>query len=149
MMFTDDTVQDEWEVLCAKWVVYTHLASRVSKAIFRADGAGCFRSVLQRAVQPMWFFWTGIVEKVNRISPAGAGKSSLDGMFARVGELLHMAVDMGHSYFDAATMFGCNGCWWRFGRHKIYGIPSRSLDALLRAFPEGCTHVCPSHPAAR
>ena len=83
-MVSDDTIQDEWEVMCAKADIYAnHLDQRISKVWFQADGAGCFSSQLNRVAQPLWSWWTGIVEKRYKISPHGGGKTALDGMFAK------------------------------------------------------------------
>ena len=40
----------------------------------------------------------------NRITPAGAGKSSLDGMFGRTNVVLAKAMDGGISYYDSSTI---------------------------------------------
>jgi hypothetical protein len=83
-MVSDDSVQDEWEVMCAKSDIYTkHLPKHIEKVWFQSDGAGCFSSQLNRIVQPLWSWWTGIVEERYRLSPRGGGKTSLDGMFAK------------------------------------------------------------------
>lgn len=105
MMFTDDSLQDEIEVICAKALLYTQfLPSWIDKVHFRADGAGCFSSKLHRAIQPFWKAWTGIDEIVCRISPAGAGKSELDGMFGRVSKISSSACDAGHSYSNSKEL---------------------------------------------
>jgi hypothetical protein len=53
MMVTDDCLQDDWEVACAKSIVYKeYLPKRTKKVHFVSDGAGCFKSQLQRALQP-------------------------------------------------------------------------------------------------
>ena len=41
---------------------------------------------------------------VYRVSPAGAGKSNLDGMFGQLKNLLDDAVNAGASYWDAPTI---------------------------------------------
>jgi hypothetical protein len=104
MMITDDTLQDDWEVACAKhWVIKNCLSENIKKFHFIADGAGCFKSVLHRAIQPLWALWTGVEEKSFRITPAGDGKSPLDGMFGRLGCCLSSSADTGNSYYDADT----------------------------------------------
>ena len=102
MMITDDTLQDDWEVACAKhWVTKNCLSENIKKFHFISDGAGCFKSVLHRAIQPLWKLWTGVEEKSFRITPAGDGKSPLDGMFGRLGCCLSSSADTGSSYYDA------------------------------------------------
>jgi hypothetical protein len=84
MMVTDDSLQDEWSVMCAKAEIYrNHLPSFIEKVWFQSDGAGCFSSMMNRVVQPYWQTWVGVTEKRFRISPRGGGKSQLDGMFAK------------------------------------------------------------------
>jgi hypothetical protein len=105
MMVTDDGLQDEWEVACAKKVVYTdYLPDHVKKVHFVSDGAGCFKSQFHRAFSPFWKCWTGIDEVSIRITPAGDGKSCLDGMFGRMNVVLKSAVDQGRSYYNSATI---------------------------------------------
>ena len=66
MMFTDDTKQDDHSVACAKAEIYQHhLPQHVSKVIFRADGAGCFKSSYHRGIQAHWGTWTGIERLLN------------------------------------------------------------------------------------
>jgi hypothetical protein len=105
MMFTDDGLQDDWQIACAKHTIYTdHLPSHIKKVLFTSDGAGCFKSKLHRAIQPFWKHWTGVDEIELRITPAGDGKSCLDGMFGRLTYVLHGSVDRGNSYFDAESI---------------------------------------------
>ena len=105
MMVTNDGRQDAWAVQCAKSYIYeTMLPKRIKKAIFVADGAGCFKNILHRASQGFWQTWTGIEEIIFRLTPAGDGKSCLDGMFGRMSQLLSSSVDNGASYFNAETM---------------------------------------------
>jgi hypothetical protein len=105
MMITDDCLQDDWEVACVKNVVYKeYLPKHVKKVHFVSDGAGCFKSMLHRAMQPFWKLWTGVDEISYRITPAGDGKSALDGMFGRLNTVLRSAVDQGSSYFNSATI---------------------------------------------
>ena len=81
---TDDTLQDEWSVMCAKSEVYSkHIPARCLNVWFLSDGAGCFSSQMNRMVQPLWESWTGIFEQRYMISPCGGDNSSLDGMFAK------------------------------------------------------------------
>jgi hypothetical protein len=105
MMVTDDCLQDDWEVACAKSVVYKeYLSERIKKVHFVSDGASCFKSQLQRALQPFWKIWTGVDEIVYRLTPAGDGKSALDGMFGRLNTVLSAAVNMGASYWNSQTI---------------------------------------------
>jgi hypothetical protein len=105
MMITDDCLQDDWEVACAKSVLYKeYLPAHVTKVHFVSDGAGCFKSMLHRALQPFWKLWTGIDEVTYRITPAGDGKSALDGMFGRLNTVLRSTVDEGQSYYNSATI---------------------------------------------
>jgi hypothetical protein len=84
MMVTDDSLQDEWSVMCAKAEIYrNHLPSSIENVWFQSDGAGCFSSMMNRVVQSYWQTWVGVTEKRFRISPRGGGKSQLDGMFAK------------------------------------------------------------------
>jgi hypothetical protein len=107
MMVTDDCLQDDWEVACAKSVVYKdYLPAHVKRAHFVSDGAGCFKSSLHRALQPFWKVWTGVDEVTYRITPAGNGKSALDGMFGRLNTVLRSAVDGGLSYWNSETIAG-------------------------------------------
>jgi hypothetical protein len=99
LMVTDDTLQDEWEVVCAKRYIYENeLPIHIKQVPFRADGAGSFRSKLHRSIQPYWFAWTGIVESSYTLTPAGDGKTGLDGTFGRTGEALKTSCDKGNSY---------------------------------------------------
>ena len=83
-MVSDDTLQDEWAVMCAKADIYAnHLGEHIEKVWFQADGAGCFSSQLNRIAQPLWQWWFSVSEEHYRISPRGGGKTSLDGMFAK------------------------------------------------------------------
>jgi hypothetical protein len=105
MMLTDDSLQDEWAVTCAKAYVYQYeLPAHITKAHFVSDGAGCFKSKLHRCLQPFWKHWTGIDEISLRVTPAGDGKSSLDGMFGRTNSVLHSSADSGNSYYNADTI---------------------------------------------
>ena len=102
MMGTDDSKQDYHAVACAKTFLYEKcLPSHIKKARFCSDGAGCFKSKHHRGFQPFWKHWTGIDEVSLQITPAGDGKTSLDGMFGRVNQLLKQAVANGHSYWHA------------------------------------------------
>jgi predicted lactoylglutathione lyase len=105
MMLTDDSLQDEWAVACAKAYVYQYeLPAHITKAHFVSDGAGCFKSKLHRCIQPFWKHWTGIDEISLRVTPAGDGKSSLDGVFGRTNTVLHSSVDAGSSHYNADTI---------------------------------------------
>jgi hypothetical protein len=57
--------------------------------------------------QPFWKHWAGVDEIELRITPAGNGKSQLDGSFGRLNFVLHGAVDQGQSYYDAPTILNC------------------------------------------
>jgi hypothetical protein len=104
-MVTDDCLTDAWEVVCAKTTLYDEfLPDHVKKVRFWSDGAGCFKSKLHRVFQPFWKHWTGVDEIELRITPAGNGKSQLDGRFGRLNFVLQGAVDEGHSYYDAPTI---------------------------------------------
>ena len=105
MMVTDDCLQDDWEVACAKSIVYKeYLSEHTKKVHFVSDGAGCFKSQLQRALQPFWKIWTGVDEIVYRLTPAGDGKSVVDGMFGRLNTVLSSALNMGASYWNFQTI---------------------------------------------
>ena len=68
--------------------------------IFVADGAGCFKLKLHRAIQGFWKYWTGIEEIKNRVTPTGDGKTCLDGIFGRMNKILSNAVDNGASFYN-------------------------------------------------
>ena len=105
MMLTDDILQDEQAVVCAKLEIYkNHLPAHIKKAIFVADGASCFASKLHRSIQALWGSWVGVEEVVFRITVAGGGKSCLDGMFGRLSAILSTAADTGQSYWNAETI---------------------------------------------
>lgn len=55
---------------------------------------------------PLWKTWTnGQIDEIDFcISPAGAGKSNLDGRFSIMNSILSSAVDGGKSYDSAATV---------------------------------------------
>jgi len=79
---TDDTTQDNTSVLAAKKILYDKcLPLHVKEVLFRADGAGCFSSNLSKVAMAYWHKWSNIKEISNRQSPAGCGKTSLDGQF--------------------------------------------------------------------
>jgi hypothetical protein len=105
MMITSDTLQDDWEVVCAKhWVITNLLHDDIKKFHFVADGVGCFKSVLHGAIQPLWKFWTGVDGKTLLITPAGNSKLPLDGMFGRLGSCLSSAVGLAHSHCHADSL---------------------------------------------
>jgi len=105
MMVTNDGIQDDWAVACAKSYIYKNcLPDHVKKSNFVADGAGCFKSKLHRAIQPLWKSWTGIEEELLRLTPAGDGKTNLDGMFGRMSVILSSSVDNGESYYNMETI---------------------------------------------
>jgi hypothetical protein len=105
MMVTNDSCQDDWAVACGKSYIYqNHLPAHIKKVIFIADGAGCFKSKLHRAIQGFWKVWTGIEEIKYRNTPAGDGKTNLDGMFGRMTTILSTTVDNGASYYNMETI---------------------------------------------
>ena len=105
MMVTDDTLQDENQVIAAKTLLYKEqLPDHVKKVHFVSDGAGCFKSKLHRAVQPFYKTWTGVDEVMLRVTPAGAGKTSLDGRFGTFNSTLSKGVDQGASFYNAGTV---------------------------------------------
>jgi hypothetical protein len=54
-LVTDDTLQNEWRVMCAKSEIYSkHIPKECPYVWFQSDGAGCFSSQLNRVVQPLW-----------------------------------------------------------------------------------------------
>ena len=55
MLVTNDSLQDDWAVVCAKCYIYKEcLPKHIKKVIFVADGAGCFKSKLHCAIQGLW-----------------------------------------------------------------------------------------------
>ena len=105
MLVTNDSLQDDWAVVCAKCYIYKEcLPKHIKKVIFVADGAGCFKSKLHRAIQGFWKYWTGIEEIKYRITPAGDGKTCLDGMFGRMSVILSTAVDNGASFYNMESI---------------------------------------------
>jgi hypothetical protein len=141
MLFTDDSLQDETEVMCGKAYVYANLLrDHISKVIFRADGAGCFSSKLNRVAQPFWQSWVGVTEIVNRLSPAGGGKSSLDGMFGRLGAVMESAADAGHGYSNATEILNAVGHSNGLASTRCFTFkPDRQscvLSADIRGWPD-------------
>ena len=128
LMVTDDTLQDEWEVICAKHHIYMHeLPAHVTHVHFRSDGAGCFRSKLHRSIQALWVHWTGIIEETFTLTPAGAGKSGLDGTFGHFGAVLTTACDRGHSYTNMREILSASEASDGLTGTKIMGfMPDRS-----------------------
>ena len=105
ILVTNDGMQDDWTVACAKSYIYKEcLLDNIKKVIFVADDAGCFKSKFNRAIQGMWKIWTGIDEIKYRLTPAGGGKSCLDGMFGRMSVILSSAVDKESSYFNMESI---------------------------------------------
>ena len=104
MMVTDDSLQDKQQVIAAKRILYKeHLPDHIKKVHFTSDGAGCFKSKLHRCIQPCWKIWSNVDEVTFRVTPAGDGKSFLDGMFSRVNSVLTTGVNQGGAHYDAAT----------------------------------------------
>lgn len=103
LFFSDDTTQDTNFVLAAKHHVYNNIVPSLFpkgtkvKVKFESDGAGCFNSYLAKAALPLWDEWTDgkVVESQVRHSVNGGGKSSLDGMFGKLGRNLKDAVENG------------------------------------------------------
>ena len=55
MMVTDDTLQDENQVIAGKTLLYEeHLPEHITKVHFVSDGAGCYKSKLHRTIQPFY-----------------------------------------------------------------------------------------------
>eukprot|EP00936_MAST-01D_sp_MAST-1D-sp1_P001590 g1590.t1 len=71
---------------------------------FRADGAACFACQLMRCAQFHWERWAGVPEERCRIPPPGMGKSTLDGLFGRLGSVLRASVSEGRDHGDAASV---------------------------------------------
>ena len=113
MLVTNDGMQDDRAVACAKSYIYKEclsyiyrecLSDNIKKVIFVTDGAGYFKSKLHRAIQGMWKIWTGIDEIKYQLTPAGSGKTCLDGMFGRMSIILSSTVDNGSSYFNMESI---------------------------------------------
>ena len=108
MAVSDDTLQDETQVICAKAYVYrNHMPEHINKVWYRSDGAGCFSSKLNRVVQPCWKAWTGIEEEETRLSPPGGGKDSLDGQFGVFGRAAETGVNTGQDMVCADDVLKC------------------------------------------
>jgi len=65
----------------------------------------------------LWKDWTGVEESRYRVSVAGNGKSTLDGLFGKLSFVLKRAVDSGGNFWDANTVVeavkmagGINAC---------------------------------------
>jgi hypothetical protein len=159
LMMTDDNKQDEGQVVCAKAHLHNnHLPEHIKRVHFRTDGAGCFRSALHRAIQPIWSLWTGITEETLTIYPAGGGKTSLDGTFGRFGVALRTSVDRGNSHCDAKTILAavedCNGLPAtsflgflpdRANRFCVKFLDGIDIDSVLRSKLDptaGCLRLC-------
>ena len=105
MMVTDDTLQDENQVIAGKKLLYKeHLPEHIKKVHFVSDGAGCYKSKLHRTIQPFYKIWTGVEEVTLRISPAGDGKTNLDGRYGTLNFALSKGVNQGGSYWNAETV---------------------------------------------
>lgn len=105
MMLTDDSLQDDHAVVCAKSILYNEcLPNHVKFTKFCSDGAGNFKSKVHRALQPFWKHWCGIDELTLRVTPAGDGKTDLDGMFGRFNSVLNTANDEGSDHSCAAEI---------------------------------------------
>jgi hypothetical protein len=105
ILFTNDTFQDEWGICTAKTYVFQEcLPQHIDTVFFVSDGAGNFKAKLHKGIMPFWKLWTGITERRNRVTPAGDGKTSLDGIFGQLMFLLRGACDAGGSYYDGTTI---------------------------------------------
>ena len=134
MMVTDDTLQDENQVIAAKTLLYKeHLADHIKKVHFVLDGAGCFKSKLHRAVQPFYKTWTDVDEVTLRVTPAGAGKTSLDGRFGTFNSILSKGVDQGASFFSADTVIEtAKGAGGMTATEFILFEPDRSIQLSVK-----------------
>ena len=134
MMVTDDTLQDENQVIAAKTLLYTeHLADHIKKVHFVSDGAGCFKSKLHRAIQPFYKIWTDVDEVTLRVTPAGAGKTSLDGRFGTFNSILSKGVDQGASFFSADTVIEtAKGAGGMAATEFILFEPDRSIQLSVK-----------------
>jgi hypothetical protein len=100
-MLTDDTTQDNTSVNAAKCLLYQKfLPAHVTEVLFRADGAGCFSSNVTKVASRYWEQWTGIKEISNRQSPAGGGKTNLDGQFGVFQRQMSDRVDEGKNIHE-------------------------------------------------
>jgi len=101
---TDNTTQDNVSVNAAKCMLYEKfLPKHVNQVHFRSDGAGCFACNLTKICIVNWEKWTGIREISNTQSPAGGGKTNLDGSFGLCGRKLVSRVNDGealNNYFN-------------------------------------------------
>ena len=103
---TDDTTQDSTSVNAAKSLLYEKfLPSHVKEVHFRADGAGCFSSNIAKILTFYWERFCGVKEISNRQSPAGGGKTNLDGQFGVFQRHLWNRVAEGHDIADSASIF--------------------------------------------
>jgi len=127
---TDDTTQDAFSVLTAKYILYANLLpEHINKVHYKSDGAGCFSSNTSKAVMPLWEIWTGVKEKTYRVSVSGGGKSTLDGLFGKLSFVLKRVANKGGNFFDAKTIAeavdsdgGINACSFH-----VY-VPVRNND---------------------
>jgi hypothetical protein len=102
---TDDSTQDSTAVNAAKHLLYKEfLPSHVKEVFFRADGAGCFSSNISKGLSLYWDKFCGIKEVSNRQSPAGGGKTNLDGMFGVFQRHLKNRVAEGRDVIDSASI---------------------------------------------
>jgi hypothetical protein len=74
------------------FVYKNNLPPHIKVVHFISDSAGCFESQLHRVIQPAWKIWCGVIEKYFRLTPAGDGKSALDGMFGHLNTVLRRSV---------------------------------------------------------
>jgi len=83
-------------VNAAKCILYKNfLPSHVKEVHFRADGAGCFSCNLTKISIVNWESWTGVKEISNTQTPAGGGKTNLDGAFGVAQRRLTARINVG------------------------------------------------------
>jgi len=110
---SDDSTQDAHAVLCAKHFLYQVVlpAYDVTEVLFRSDGAGCYSSAAAKSSMQMWHdIYTRTdknccYETTYKVTVAGCGKTSLDGLFGVLTMHLLRLVNYGHSYQGAKEIF--------------------------------------------
>lgn len=105
--------------------------------MFQSDGAGCFRDKQHRVLMPFWKIWTGVNEVQFKLSPAGAGKTNLDGAFARVNTCLKTAADQGTGFTNAAELLVAISKSNGMSATQFYGFtpdrdPNHALSAAIQ-----------------
>ena len=77
-----------------------------------------------------------------RVSPAGAGKSNLDGMFGRLKKMLDDAVNSGASYWDASTIVeAADAAGGMHATTFLEYTPSRGTKQLSAELPDSAPKV--------